>query len=98
MNILVKKGPAGVKPQAQTRLTSAIGWTKNEANRKRDAGDDYYWATYSSANSTGVVASALAEAGEALGESIGSGAVLVTGSVVTAGEARTMLRRSGRRA
>jgi dihydrofolate synthase/folylpolyglutamate synthase len=43
-------------------------------------------------------AAALAEAGEALGESIGSGAVLVTGSVVTAGEARTMLRRSGRRA
>jgi dihydrofolate synthase/folylpolyglutamate synthase len=43
-------------------------------------------------------AAALAEAGEASGESIGSGAVLVTGSVVTAGEARTMLRRSGRRA
>jgi dihydrofolate synthase/folylpolyglutamate synthase len=37
-------------------------------------------------------AAALAEAGEALGESIGSGAVLVTGSVVTAGEARTMLK------
>jgi len=37
-------------------------------------------------------AAALAEAGEAVGESIGSGAVLVTGSVVTAGEARTMLR------
>jgi dihydrofolate synthase / folylpolyglutamate synthase len=37
-------------------------------------------------------AAALAEAGEAIGESIGSGAVLVTGSVVTAGEARTMLR------
>ncbi len=64
MNILATKGPAGVKSQAQARLTSAIGWTKNEANRKRDAGDDYYWATYSSANSTGVVASALAEAGE----------------------------------
>jgi dihydrofolate synthase/folylpolyglutamate synthase len=43
-------------------------------------------------------AAALAEAGEALGESIGSGAVLVTGSVVTAGEARTMLRKSGRQA
>ena len=38
-------------------------------------------------------AAALAEAGEAVGESIGSGAVLVTGSVVTAGEARTLLRR-----
>ena len=42
-------------------------------------------------------AAALAEAGEAVGESIGSGAVLVTGSVVTAGEARTLLRGGGRR-
>jgi dihydrofolate synthase/folylpolyglutamate synthase len=42
-------------------------------------------------------AAALAEAGEAVGESIGSGAVLVTGSVVTAGEARSMLRSAGRR-
>ena len=40
-------------------------------------------------------AAALAEAGEAVGESLGSGAVLVTGSVVTAGEARTMLRSRG---
>jgi dihydrofolate synthase/folylpolyglutamate synthase len=38
-------------------------------------------------------ATALAEAGEALGTSIGSGAVLVTGSVITVGEARAMLRR-----
>ena len=38
---------------------------------------------------------ALAEAGEALGSSIGSGAVLVTGSVITVGEARTLLRRRG---
>jgi dihydrofolate synthase / folylpolyglutamate synthase len=41
-------------------------------------------------------ATALAEAGEALGTSIGSGAVLVTGSVVTVGEARALLRRRGR--
>jgi dihydrofolate synthase/folylpolyglutamate synthase len=38
---------------------------------------------------------ALAEAGEALGSSIGTGAVLVTGSVITVGEARTLLRRRG---
>jgi dihydrofolate synthase / folylpolyglutamate synthase len=38
---------------------------------------------------------ALAEAGEAVGSSIGTGAVLVTGSVVTVGEARAMLRRRG---
>jgi dihydrofolate synthase / folylpolyglutamate synthase len=40
-------------------------------------------------------AAALAEAGEAFGDPLGSGAVLVTGSVVTVGEARTMLRRRG---
>jgi dihydrofolate synthase/folylpolyglutamate synthase len=40
-------------------------------------------------------ATALAEAGEALGTSIGSGAVLVTGSVITVGEARALLRRRG---
>jgi dihydrofolate synthase/folylpolyglutamate synthase len=41
-------------------------------------------------------ATTLAEAGEALGSSIGSGAVLITGSVVTVGEARAMLRRRAR--
>jgi dihydrofolate synthase/folylpolyglutamate synthase len=39
----------------------------------------------------------LAETGGSLGESIGSGGVLVTGSVVTVGEARTLLRRAGSR-
>jgi len=38
-------------------------------------------------------AAALAEAGEAFGNPLGSGAVLVTGSVVTVGEARTLLTR-----
>ncbi|GAA1923733.1 folylpolyglutamate synthase/dihydrofolate synthase family protein [Nocardioides lentus] len=43
-------------------------------------------------------AAALAEAGEAFGDALGSGAVLVTGSVVTVGEARALLaRRGGRR-
>lgn len=40
-------------------------------------------------------ATALAEAGDAFGDPLGAGAVLVTGSVVTAGEARTMLTRRG---
>ena len=40
-------------------------------------------------------AATLAEAGEAIDVSIGAGAVLVTGSVVTVGEARTLLQ--GRR-
>jgi len=38
-------------------------------------------------------AAALAESGEDAGQSLGSGAVLVTGSVVTVGEARTLVRR-----
>lgn len=38
-------------------------------------------------------AATLAEAGEAIGTSIGAGAVLVTGSVITVGEARRMLVR-----
>ncbi|GAA1791502.1 folylpolyglutamate synthase/dihydrofolate synthase family protein [Nocardioides hankookensis] len=38
-------------------------------------------------------AATLAEAGAAVGESLGSGAVLVTGSVVTVGEARSLLVR-----
>ncbi|MGN6161119.1 MAG: bifunctional folylpolyglutamate synthase/dihydrofolate synthase [Marmoricola sp.] len=37
-------------------------------------------------------AAALAEAGGVFGESLGSGGVLVTGSVITVGEARTMLK------
>jgi dihydrofolate synthase/folylpolyglutamate synthase len=43
-------------------------------------------------------ATALAEAGEAVGSSIGTGAVLVSGSVVTVGEARALLRRRERSA
>ncbi len=39
----------------------------------------------------------LAETGGALGESIGAGGVLVTGSVITVGQARTLLRRAGHR-
>ncbi|WP_299052002.1 Mur ligase family protein [uncultured Nocardioides sp.] len=39
-------------------------------------------------------AAALAEAGQALGEAMGSGAVLITGSVVTVGEARALLGRT----
>ena len=41
-------------------------------------------------------AATLAEAGEAFGSPLGSGAVLVTGSVVTVGEARTLLTRGKR--
>ena len=40
-------------------------------------------------------AATLAEEGGVFGEAIGSGGVLVTGSVVTVGEARHLLRRRG---
>ena len=43
-------------------------------------------------------AAALAEAGSAFGDPLGSGAVLVTGSVVTVGEARSLLVPRGREA
>ena len=43
-------------------------------------------------------AAALAEAGGVFGEGIGSGGVLVTGSVVTVGEARALLKPRGRAA
>ena len=42
-------------------------------------------------------AATLAEEGGVFGEAIGSGGVLVTGSVVTVGEARHLLRRAERR-
>jgi dihydrofolate synthase/folylpolyglutamate synthase len=42
-------------------------------------------------------AATLAEAGEAFGDPLGSGAVLVTGSVITVGEARSLLVRPGGR-
>jgi dihydrofolate synthase/folylpolyglutamate synthase len=40
-------------------------------------------------------ASTLAEAGGVFGEGLGSGGVLVTGSVITVGEARALIRRGG---
>ena len=43
-------------------------------------------------------AATLAEEGGVFGEAIGSGGVLVTGSVVTVGEARRMLKPRGRHA
>jgi dihydrofolate synthase/folylpolyglutamate synthase len=40
-------------------------------------------------------AATLAEAGGVFGEGLGSGGVLVTGSVITVGEARALIRRRG---
>ena len=49
--------------KASTSMGDAISWAENPANQKTDAAGNHYWATYSSANSTGMVASALAETG-----------------------------------
>lgn len=52
-----------VKGKAVRSMNKAIAWAENPANQKTDAAGNHYWATYSSANSTGMVASALAETG-----------------------------------
>ena len=49
---------------ARASIASAVAWAHDPANQKKDAAGNYYWATYSSANSTGMLASALAEVGE----------------------------------
>ena len=51
------------KRRAIRSMNKAIAWAENPANQKTDAAGNHYWATYSSANSTGMVASALAETG-----------------------------------
>lgn len=62
------------------------------AETAREVFDDHQVTVTPSLADAIDAAAALAEAGEAFGDGIGSGAVLVTGSVVTVGEARAMLR------
>jgi dihydrofolate synthase/folylpolyglutamate synthase len=62
------------------------------AETAREVFDDHQVTVAPSLADAIDAAAALAEAGEAFGDGIGSGAVLVTGSVVTVGEARAMLR------
>ena len=56
-----------VRTRAIRSMNKAIAWAENPANQKTDASGNHYWVTdpsiYSSANSTGMVASALAETG-----------------------------------
>ncbi|GAB3820028.1 hypothetical protein GCM10028820_24960 [Tessaracoccus terricola] len=54
---------ATIRSEAERRLGLGIDWTQDRANQRVDASGNHYWATYSSANSTGMVAGALAEAG-----------------------------------
>ncbi|SHI96862.1 Uncharacterized conserved protein YjdB, contains Ig-like domain [Tessaracoccus bendigoensis DSM 12906] len=58
-----------VKVQAQSRLDGAKAWAANPANRRTDAQGDHFWIASpngtdgASSNSTGILASALNEAG-----------------------------------
>nr|WP_108870846.1 hypothetical protein [Tessaracoccus timonensis] len=65
MNLLSTEAPdRATRNIALDSALDAIDWAQNPANQKTDANGNTYWATYSSANSTGMVAGGLAEAGE----------------------------------
>lgn len=49
--------------RANDSVEAAIGWSGDAQNQKQDAAGNTYWETYSSANSTGMLASALSEVG-----------------------------------
>ncbi len=99
--VMADKDYEGVLSELEPAL-SHIVCTQNSTGRSMSAGDlaevalgifgqDRVSVTDSLADALDQAA-ALAEAGGAFGDAIGSGAVLVTGSVVTVGEARAMLR------
>ena len=59
------KVPANIRSNASKSVTNAVNWSADSANQIKDtASNSSYWATYSSANSTGMLASALGEVGE----------------------------------
>lgn len=55
--------PQAIRDDADLRIDRAVAWANDPANRKTKDGT-YFWATFSAANSTGLLAGALAEAGE----------------------------------
>ncbi|MDO5736468.1 MAG: hypothetical protein Q4P15_08335 [Propionibacteriaceae bacterium] len=62
----VSKNPKNAKDHAKAlaSIKNATTWSLDAANQKSDAtSNSYYWATYSSSNSTGMLASALSEVG-----------------------------------
>ncbi|MEO7588069.1 MAG: hypothetical protein ABIS84_08575 [Arachnia sp.] len=55
---------AAYAQRAKTSITGARAWSANAVNQKQDAASSsYYWETYSSSNSTGMLAGALGEIG-----------------------------------
>ena len=102
MGVMADKDHEGLLAAFEPHLTHLI-CTQNSSSRSLSAaglavtarevfGEDRVTETPRLADAIDQAA-ALAEAGEAFGDMLGAGAVLVTGSVVTAGEARAMLRR-----
>lgn len=61
----VAKNPRNAKhkQQALDSINGAKGWSADPTNQKQDAAGNTYWETYSSNNSTGMLASALSEVG-----------------------------------
>ncbi|MGO1385216.1 MAG: immunoglobulin domain-containing protein [Arachnia sp.] len=55
--------PQAMRDAADVAITKALDWANDSANQKTQDGD-YFWSTFSPANSTGILAGALAEAGE----------------------------------
>lgn len=65
MNLVATQhADAQIRATARTSVDDAVAWAGNPDNQKIDEAGNHYWATYSSANSTGMLASALAEVGE----------------------------------
>lgn len=62
----IARNPRNTSDQARANASvgKAKSWSANTANQKNDASSNsYYWETYSAANSTGMLASALGEVG-----------------------------------
>ncbi|RMB58333.1 immunoglobulin domain-containing protein [Tessaracoccus antarcticus] len=55
--------PEAMREAATVAIQKTVAWANNPANQKVKNGN-HYWATFSAANSTGILGGALAEAGE----------------------------------
>lgn len=51
------------RQRAQASIDSAVSWSADAAHQKTDGAGNIYWETYSSNNSTGMMAGALSEVG-----------------------------------
>ena len=101
VGVMADKDAEGLLAELEPHLAHLV-CTQNSSDRSTPAGElaeiargvfgsDRVTETTSLADAIDQAA-ALAEAGEAVGDAFGAGGVLVTGSVVTVGEARALLR------